>query len=233
MYDFVQDWHVLPPMLVRRSSCVAAAAGGQLYVTGGHDHTCKPKGSFEAYDPLTNSWSRLAPMPTARTGCACAVVHHSMYVVGGRTNQAIRATTEAYDIKTGTWVTRPPMLYARSDSAAAAIGNRVYVAGGEGTSDPEDSPQNTAHMLESTALANLEAYDVTLHAWISLAPMPTPRSLCAGASVEGALYVVGGATDYSPPLRTAERYDPETGEWTTVAQMQKARVRCAVVALHR
>jgi len=232
MYDFVQDWHALAPMLARRSSCVAAAAGGQLYVTGGHDQTCKPKGLFEAYNPLVNSWSRVAPMPTARTGCACAVLHHSMYVVGGRTDRAVRATTEAYEIETGTWVTLPPMLSARSGAAAAAHGNRVYVVGGEGSGDPEDFAF-VAHSSVSAALGDLEAYDVTLNVWISLAPMPTPRSLCAGAAVGGLLYVIGGATDYSPPMRTAERYDPETGEWTTVAEMLRARARCAVVPLHR
>mmetsp|Transcript_89289 Transcript_89289/g.177531 ORF Transcript_89289/g.177531 Transcript_89289/m.177531 type:complete len:420 (-) Transcript_89289:10-1269(-) len=238
MFDFVQDWHALAPMLVRRTSCVAAAAGGRLYVTGGHDHTCKPKGLFEAYDPVANDWSRLAPMPTARTGCACAVLRQSMYVVGGRTHRAVRATTEAYEIKTGTWVTLPPMFSARSAPTAAALGNRVYVVGGEGTSNPEEpggreSPDDPADSSVSMTLADLEAYDVTLHAWISLAPMPTPRSLCAAAAVGGLLYVVGGATDYSPPLRTAERYNPETGEWTTTAQMHRARARCAVVALQR
>jgi len=236
MYDFVQDWHALAPMLVRRSACVAAAAGGQLYVTGGHDHTGKPKGLFEAYDPTANSWSRLAPMPTARTNCACAVLHHNMYVVGGRTNRAVRATTEAYEIKTGTWVTLPPMHSARSGPTAAAIGNRVYVVGGEGaSSDPEDSDYvfDVAQTSVSMALADLEAYDVTLHAWISLAPMPTPRSLCGGAAVGGLLYVAGGATDYGPPIHTTERYDPETGKWTTVAPLHRARARCAAVALHR
>jgi N-acetylneuraminic acid mutarotase len=53
--------------------------------------------------------------------------------------------------------------------------------------------------------------------------MPTARFACAGAVVEGILYVIGGNPNGSSQLNVVEAYDPATNEWSTKSPMPTAR----------
>lgn len=242
-----EDWRNLSPMHARRGLCVAAAAGGRLYVTGGHDHMGQPKGSLEHYDPQLDAWSLLHPMPTARYACAAATVGCAVYVVGGRSrHEAIRGTAEVFDLSSGTWATLPPMLTPRAGCAAAGLRGRLYVAGGEAPGDPvvppgmaepavladPDRPEQDLGPFAS-AVGALEVFDRASSSWSFLPPMPTPRGACAAAVVSGRFYVVGGAPEDGRPLAVTECFDPATGCWTRVASLPKPRARCAAVALRR
>jgi N-acetylneuraminic acid mutarotase len=49
--------------------------------------------------------------------------------------------------------------------------------------------------------------------------------------MDGKIYVVGGATG-GVQISDIDEYDPQTGEWTSVAQMPTARERLAVAVIN-
>jgi N-acetylneuraminic acid mutarotase len=75
------------------------------------------------------------------------------------------------------------MPTARGGCAAAVVGSRIVVIGGEG---------NAAQ--ESGVFSEVEAYDTAADQWEALEPMRTPRHGMGAATIDGLVYVPGGAT---------------------------------------
>ena len=68
-------------------------------------------------------------------------------------------------------------------------------------------------------------------AWVSVAPMPTPRQFPGAVTgADGRIYVIGG-DNYSlgGPLAALEIYDPATNQWTQGAPMPTPRYGMGVV----
>jgi len=59
---------------------------------------------------------------------------------------------------------------------------------------------------------------ILLAAWISLAPVLTPRQEIAVASANGKVYIVGGLSGMNV-LSSVEEYDPQTNQWRFVASV--------------
>lgn len=95
---------------------------------------------------------------------------------------------------------------ARLFFACAAVGGRVYVAGG--------------HDGQKNALRSAEAYDVASDQWMSLPPMSEERDEYRRLSIGGKYWAVSGySTEAQGQFATsAERYDPDKGEWTQVEE---------------
>ncbi|HYN36679.1 MAG TPA: kelch repeat-containing protein, partial [Actinomycetota bacterium] len=51
--------------------------------------------------------------------------------------------------------------------------------------------------------------------WVSLAPVPTPRSEVAAAAAKGKIYVVGGFAENRGTVKTVEVYRIATDDWKT------------------
>ena len=68
--------------------------------------------------------------------------------------------------------------------------------------------------FRSEATELLEMYDPKIGSWVSLAPMPTPRSGVNGIAVRGCFHVWGGEGEWNnaPPRVFPEHevYDPRT-----------------------
>ena len=69
--------------------------------------------------------------------------------------------------------------------------------------------------------------------WRQSNPMTSRRDeLAACLGPDGKIYVVGGyGGSDNNCLNTAERFDPELGEWEQIANMRQARRALSVVAL--
>ncbi len=67
--------------------------------------------------------------------------------------------------------------------------------------------------------------------WRTLAPMPTPRSEVAVATLEGRIYVVGGFEADGSPSARVEVYDPATNAWSEAAPLPEPRHHTAAVAM--
>src|SRR5262249_50669665 len=141
------------------------------------------------------------------------------FTLAANTNQ-----TRLYNISSNTWrAGAAAPLPARSDAAYGEIthGGFLYVIGG-GSS--------------STALSDMERYDLALDAWTTLAPMPTARAGAVAAVIDDEILVIGGRLSTNGPcsggpyVGTVERYDIDTDTWSTVAPLPSPRSDLAAVA---
>ncbi|XP_007979289.1 kelch-like protein 17 isoform X3 [Chlorocebus sabaeus] len=158
-----------------------------------------------------------------------------LFAVGGGSLFAIHGDCEAYDTRTDRWHVVASMSTRRARVGVAAVGNRLYAVGGyDGTSD----------------LATVESYDPVTNTWQPEVSMGTRRSCLGVAALHGLLYSAGGYDGASclnrswgrdaflsllscggPGAHSAERYDPLTGTWTSVAAMSTRRRYVRVATL--
>ena len=105
-----------------------------------------------------------------------------LYVIGGRggpdTNKLDR-----YDPIEDEWQVLTPMPTARSGLAVAVFDGKLVVMGGE--VDFANPP--------TRVFPQVEMYDPATDSWTSLDPMPIPRHGIGAATVDGLIYVPGGA----------------------------------------
>jgi N-acetylneuraminic acid mutarotase len=105
----------------------------------------------------------------------------------------------------GTWRTNPSLLPARWRAAADVLGKSIVVVGGLGGQGP---------------LSRVDAYNVETRTWTALKSLPVPRYDVIGATtVQGKLYVAGGAASGNNCEKTLFVYDPATNSWTRKADM--------------
>lgn len=163
-----------------------AVAQDRLYVFGGLQAS---QAVAEAqYFDLTGElgWVPIADLPSARDHMYGASAGGEVFAVGGRGGSIGAHSTEVlrYDPDADTWVSVAPMPTSRGGMAGAVLGGWIFVAGGEG---------NAAE--ESGVFDVFEAYDPDADAWFTLDTMLTPRHGMGAATIDGRIYVPGGATD--------------------------------------
>ena len=183
-YDPEADgWQARAPMPTARGALAAAVVDGRIYAAGGSPNARER--DFAAYDPARDSWEVLPSMPTPRNHLAAGAMGGRFYAAGGRGGfgiAGILSVLEEYDPLARRWSAKSPMPTARGGIAGASLGRLLIVFGGEG---------NDASA--SGTFEEVEAYDSSLDAWLSLAPMPTPRHGIGAAAVEGRVHLPGGA----------------------------------------
>jgi N-acetylneuraminic acid mutarotase len=205
-----------------------AATGGKLYIIGGYrDRTSAPTGAVRIYHPSDGAWRDGAPMPTPRGALAVAVVDGKIHAIGGtaprdgdraahehgapqRDNSV--GTHEVYDPAADRWTRLAPMPTPRNHLGAAAIGGKIHAVGGRVPGDME--------------LTTHEIYDPATGTWSAGPDLPTGRSGIAVVAHDGRLYVFGGETVRRFRRKTfdeAERFDPGSGRWASLAPMPTAR----------
>lgn len=194
-------------------SCMFYAIGGNI--AGGHTVT-----NVDLYSPLNDTWTPRASLPAAVYGIQATAYATRIYVVGGypdtiNPSYAITAT-QIYDSITNTWLNGAPIPVGPDGigtAAQAAFNGKIYVIGG----DDGDANSNST---------NYE-YDIATNAWTLRAPMPTARENNVAVTLNGKIYVAGGALGSDPnytAMDTFEVYDPVANTWATLAPMQDARV---------
>ena len=199
-------------------------------------------GASEVFDGLDNDcdgriddaeltgpgeWAARASMPTPRSSFATAVVHDLVYTLGGMnmilSPDAYLDTVEIYDPATDSWRTGEPMPMGRIGSAVSVIDDEIYMAGGyfwDGT--------------QSGFLDRLDKFDPSSGTWVELAPMPTSRSLAAGAVLDGKFFVIGGWRSTKKGqgiLDAVEVFDPVSETWSARAPIPGLHEASAAVAL--
>jgi N-acetylneuraminic acid mutarotase len=175
-------WQPRAPLPAPRGAMGVAAIDGRIYAAGGLRGGMSVA-DLAAYDPVADAWLELPAMPTARDHLAAAGIDGRLYAVGGRADGRLFGALEVFDPQSGTWTRRAAMPTPRGGLMAAALGGRLFAFGGEGNGrDPLG------------VFAETEAYDPATDAWTALAPMPTPRHGSVAVSVDGAIYVPGGAS---------------------------------------
>ncbi|CAF2200233.1 hypothetical protein YC2023_092845 [Brassica napus] len=124
---------------------------------------------------------------------------------------------EAYDPNGDRWLRVPKMTFNEcfmcSDKESLAVGTELLVFGKEITS----------HVIYK--------YSILTNTWTSGMQMNTPRCLFGSASLGEVAVIAGGCDPSGRILSSAEVYNSETGEWTEIPSMNKARKMCSSVWL--
>lgn len=164
------------------------------------------------------TWSTLAPVPAPTEGMQVGQIGNQIVAAYGYSFGDTNLT-RIYDIDTDSWSSGAPApLPVRSEGAAATHGGEFYAVGGR----------------SAGPLSDLDRYTVETDSWATLANMPTPRRGLAAVVVGDALYAIGGSSGAAPcsgaPLATVERYDIDSGTWSSVAPLPSPRSDLAAYA---
>ena len=208
---------------------------GLIWVIGAFKDNAYPNETPADYiwmfDPAAAEWIRGPEIPQARKrGSAGLVVHNDkFYVVGGNTDGhdgGYVSWFDEYNPATGTWTALPNAPRARDHFHAAVIGNNLYAVGGRLSG-------GTGGVFKPV-IPQVDVYNFTTGTWSTLPAgqnLPTPRGAAAVANFNGKLIVAGGEVQTEPvygvttsdAVKVTEQYDPATGTWTRLADLNFER----------
>jgi N-acetylneuraminic acid mutarotase len=199
-YDPVaKKWDTAAPLPAPRGGHAAAVLNGRIHVFGG-GNSVSTIDDHSIYDPKTNTWSAGAPLPRRMGSPAAAVLNGKLYSIGGRSGPNDFGDVHIYDPATDRWVAGPAIPARGTGGAAVSNGSILYFGG--------ESQSGQAVLGDVLRLAPGGAE------WVKEAPpMPIPRSYARVVTFRGAIYVVGGSTEYgashsSKGSATVERFEP-------------------------
>lgn len=98
--------------------------------------------------------------------------------------------------------------------------DRLYIAGGEIIT--ENGGKTTT---DDVAYLHCKS-----NHWQSVSPMITKRSHCEMVVLNDLIYVVGGKDQSGLKIKTVERYDPKSDQWTSVADINESYQTSRLVA---
>lgn len=225
----IQDTGTVAFPRVRNDLVVGQDA--RAYLVGGDPDEALP---IEAFDPRTGRFDVLGPDLPARERSAAVVLRDGrIALIGGRRRvagqwQALSAL-DVIDPRTGAVAESHELLEARAFHTVTRLQDgRLLIAGGEAYDAESVLPR-----------ASSELFDPELGTVGLGPPLSEPRSAATATRlVDGRVLVAGGGESAAdgwgdPPSRSAELFDPETGEWAlTTSQLVAARRRHAATLLH-
>lgn len=223
-------WSVRGSLPFQRSDHQVAAVGDLVYIVGGLDADGSITDVISIYDTVLGTFSEGPKMPTPLARFAMAHVPgpggDMLYLIGGLTAGDGDATGDVHilDINSGDWSKGPELNTPRSDFCAAFLGGKIYVAGGWPIAFTE-------------TLGSVEVLDIAGGNWEDGLAMPTPRGDCKCSVLSGEFIVLGGYYDPSNEWASdsfrgeVEAFDPESGNWRSMASLSHPRGDKAVVSL--
>jgi N-acetylneuraminic acid mutarotase len=174
--------------------------------------------SAELYNPATRRWSHTGSMGTARANHTATLLAGGDVLAAGGLKQDLSggiASSELYNPATGNWTPTGSMSTPRESHTASLLANgKVLVSGGN------------LDFLDG-ALGSAETYDPHSGTWMATGRMMTSRSSQVSATLaDGSVIVAGGEYGNSAgsnPLAMTDRFNPNTGTWSPVGDMQIAQ----------
>src|SRR5579862_130265 len=197
VYDPVANkWSAKAPIPTPKKGVMTAVVNNTMYVIGDFTTFAPSAGAglgMEAYDAAADAWNPKTSLPSPRTNFSVGVLNNMIYAIGGA-GDAPLAITEAYDPVTNTWVSKAPLPSPRKDAVTGVINGVLYVAGGRSETD-----------LSGTAVA----YDPMHDSWSASLVVPIPvEGAAGGASEDGVLYLVGGASANGKVIAALQAFTP-------------------------
>lgn len=213
------------PMAVRRSGATATLlTGGEVLVAGGGTDAA------ELYHPASGTWSTTGNMSVARTDATATLLPGGEVLVAGGCCQVGHpyenlTSAELYHPSTGKWTATGPLNEARAgDSATLLQDGEVLVAGGACNGLAYGCNAGSSLVNQKSA----ELYDPSTGVWTKTGSMSAGREFQTATLLpNGEVLVTGGLNscddDFCTDLRSAELYDPVTGQWLVTGPMSVAR----------
>ena len=179
-------------------------------------------------------WVKLAAFPEPAEELYGAAAGGKVYVFGGLApGWKPRALAFEYDPATDKWTKKKPMALPSHHVAFTEHAGKLYAFGG--FVPPASGPPSWV------PIDNAWEYDPAADTWKALVPMPTRRGSPVAATVNGKIYVIGGASTHpgssEPAVHPArphrsvanvEEYDPATNTWRARSPMPTARNHAAI-----
>ncbi len=176
-----KTWSEAAPLPAPRGGHAATVLDGRIHVIGG-GNSQSTIDDHSVYDPKTNSWSERARLPRSMGSPAAAIHGGRLYSIGGRSGPGDFGDVHIWDPKTDVW-TAGPSIDPRGTGGAAVLDGEIYYFGGESQS-------------RSVVLADVLRLRSEATTWATAAPMPTARNFARTVVFRGAVYVLGGSTEY-------------------------------------
>ena len=201
-----RKWTSASPMIDKRSDHAAVALlTGMVMVIGGNDGP-RLLQSTEIYDVKNDRWFRSAPLPQPRTALSAFTLNDGRVLVAGgiEASGTPTDTTYIYNPPADAWAEGPKMWVPRVQHAAVQLSSGdILFVGGDGA-----------------ASGTSERYDVKLEKFFLSGTLVDPRQAARAAQLpDGRVVLVGGMpprNDEFAPLRSAEIWDPLTGQWSAL-----------------
>ena len=182
----------------------------------------------------SGKWVKRAVFPEPSEELVGASADGKFYVFGGLGPGWIpQGLAYEYDPETDKWTKKKPMALSAHHVAFTELNGKFYAFGGfvaPESGPPAWVPNNNAWQ-----------YDPPTDSWKAVTPMPKKRGSAVAATVNGKIYVIGGATVHpgssEPALHptrphrsvgTVEEYDPKTNTWSERSSMPTARNHAAI-----
>lgn len=202
-------------------------ADGRIALFGGFTAGGQPTNETVLYDPATGSWTNGAPMPglVAFADVFALLRDGTVLVEGGRdVNGVLSGATWLYDPAHDSWSPTGSVIDPRSGPSVAVLSDgRLLIAGGSVLTQPESTPNGE---VDFKPIATAEIYDPTTKRWSQAGRLSAARNGVALVATGGGGAVAAGgcqgAAGWSPPVATAETYDPATNAWSRTAALPVA-----------
>ncbi|MDQ3666444.1 MAG: hypothetical protein M3410_07625 [Acidobacteriota bacterium] len=191
---------------------------GKVLIAGGYNGSYLS--SAELYDPATRTFTPTARMVTARSGHVATLLNNGKVLLAGGTGVAwmFLAAAELYDPATNTFTATGAMLAARESHTATLLANgKVLIAGG-----------HRGRRAAITIYSSAEIYDPAMGRFSATGDMTRIRHKHeATLLANGRVLIIGGADerDGRPAYTSVEIYNPATGVFTAVGNMNSARYK--------
>ncbi len=185
---------------------VAVAAGGRVYVLGGHDLAGGSVTTVEAFDPRSNIARAAGSLVYPTHGAAAANLGGRILVFGGAST-SVHDVVQQFSAATGRSRVIATMPTIRADVTAAVAAGRVILVGGFDGTGPQSSVWATGDGRHFTVIAHL----------------PQPVRYAAVAALGTTVYAFGGLIsggEYTGTFTSdIQRIDVRTGSARIVGHL--------------
>jgi hypothetical protein len=208
-------------------SFVIPLADGRLGIFGGFLPGGQPSNETVLYDPTTGVSTKGAPMPgPAFPDIITLLRDGTVLVEGGRDiNGNLQGATWLYDPAQNTWSQAGSVNLPRGFPSFALLSDgRLLIAGG---GLPLETPEQTPNgEVSFKPTPSAEIYDPATRKWSPAGQLQAARDGIRLVAVGGGGAVAAGgcqgAAGWSPPVATAEVYDPATNAWSKTTPLPVA-----------
>jgi len=176
-------------------------------------------------------YSQISVMPVNAYEMASGVIDGKIYLATGAEIQdgldVYLNHLSVYDPETNTWDTtraRIPVPRFMNGAMNTVLDGKLYIIGGAEWVDIDNS-------LEIIPYARVDVYDPQSDTWGQKANLPVPIGVNGVCSMDGKIYVTGGATNENIALSSFYSYDPVSDQWKELAEMTVPRGGHISVAL--